>query len=376
MENPCLPVQDGIYTRTIHPYRSELEETLNTCYTTGGLVPKSFIFSSGTNAIYSLLQCILSRSTESTVVVCDDELYSDSRKILKFFPNIRLIAIDFSEEEQVTSVFLTQGTNIRIAYFESCSNPSGKMINWKHLKANVKKYAKGCQIICDNTWLSSALFNPFKFGAHYVVLSLTKYYSGGNCILGAVLGTKKGMKAAIKFGQISGVYVDPRACRLTNTMIATINDRVLNAGRLALQVSLWLESSGLVTKVMYPMLNSHPCRMNVKLTSGPGCLLFHVPVYKPDFPQWTWTTKWVNQIAEVNRIADVNGIESVKQAQSLKYETSYGNEYSKIDPWPKKGLVGDVMGTWIRLSIGYKSQYEDIIHDLQLLLTNLPILDK
>lgn len=42
-------------------------------------------------------------------------------------------------------------------------------------------------MIVDNTWLTSTIFNPFDFKhVDIVVSSMSKYYSAGSCIGGAV----------------------------------------------------------------------------------------------------------------------------------------------------------------------------------------------
>ena len=42
----------------------------------------------------------------------------------------------------------------------------------------------------DNTWLTSSVFNPFDFDIDIVVTSLSKYYSAGSCIGGAIIYKK------------------------------------------------------------------------------------------------------------------------------------------------------------------------------------------
>ena len=41
--------------------------------------------------------------------------------------------------------------------------------------------------IIDNTWLTSTIFNPFMYDVDIAVTSLSKHYSGGHCISGALI---------------------------------------------------------------------------------------------------------------------------------------------------------------------------------------------
>lgn len=75
---------------------------------------------------------------------------------------------------------------IDLFLFEACSNPSGLFFNFNILK----KFPSHTKVVCDNTWLSPALFNPIKQGADVIVESMTKYISGGTCIGGLIIGKK------------------------------------------------------------------------------------------------------------------------------------------------------------------------------------------
>ena len=73
---------------------------------------------------------------------------------------------------------------------ESCSNPTGKMVKWEKIKEFKNKF-KNLTVIVDNSWLSCYIFNPFLFDVDVVLNSLTKYYSGGTAICGAILFKKR-----------------------------------------------------------------------------------------------------------------------------------------------------------------------------------------
>ena len=66
-----------------------------------------------------------------------------------------------------------------VLFVESCSNPNGHLFNFDQLAA-LKKKVPRLTVCVDNTWLTSALLNPFQWPeVDYVVCSLTKYYGAG-----------------------------------------------------------------------------------------------------------------------------------------------------------------------------------------------------
>jgi len=150
--------------------------------------------------------------------------------------------------------------------------------------------------------------------------------------------------------------------------VQTMDTRVRVASELALKVATWLETSKRVDRVLYPLLESHPCySSNVKFLKhgGPGVLFFHVPVVKAK--RKDWVKGWL-----------------VKHSKLVVFETSYGSTYSKIDAWPQPGTTfqfdskdikknrPDVPGVWLRLALGWKTKLEEIVPDLEHLLDNLP----
>jgi len=230
---------------------------------------------------------------------------------------------------------------------------------------SLKKFSPDCIFIVDNTWLSSALFNPFSHGADYVVVSLTKYYSGGTCIGGCVLGTDQRMKPVIKYATMTGVHYSPVQCETILASLPTLNNRIQRHSSATLGVAQWLEKQkSSVNRVMYPLLESHPSyKINVKYLTqgGPGCIYLHVSVNKK--PAKQWVESWVNQ-----------------SASQLVFETSFGDSKSKIDPWPAldvsdyydKAKGQGVPGTWIRLAVGHTAETDILIKELESMLKQLP----
>ena len=52
----------------------------------------------------------------------------------------------------------------------------------------------------------------------------------------------------------------------------------------------------------------------------------------------------------------------MKSFQKFKYKTSFGSQESKFDPWPRRISSSE---TQCRLSIGYQSNPQEIIKELE-----------
>jgi len=98
-----------------------------------------------------------------------------------------------------------------------------------NILSQLKQLCPHSQIIIDNTWLSSVLFNPFNFSKaiDMVVVSLTKHYSGGRCIAGAVLGPSgPSMNSLHNFLKFTGVHVSPQICLDVLVGLENMTERV------------------------------------------------------------------------------------------------------------------------------------------------------
>lgn len=92
-----------------------------------------------------------------------------------------------------------------VVFSESCSNPRGRLFAFdcvdsvRHL---VQQTRPGVNLffVIDNTWLSAAACNPFKYNVDFIVESTTKYCSGGNAIGGFILSSRESpVMAAVLF---------------------------------------------------------------------------------------------------------------------------------------------------------------------------------
>ncbi len=138
--------------------------------------------------------------------------------------------------------------------------------------AGMTKAAKARNIITviDNSWATPLLFKPLANGIDVSVMSATKYISGhSDVMLGVVSGNEKThaqlRKTASRLGLCAGseeLYLGLRGLR-------TLEVRLKEHEKRALEIAQWLEKQPAVKRVMHPALPSCPGHGNWKrLFSG------------------------------------------------------------------------------------------------------------
>jgi cystathionine beta-lyase/cystathionine gamma-synthase len=146
------------------------------------------------------------QTSSKVVFIVGNELYTDTPRLLKHFTSqfsslfayeqvscmnsAEIIGAASKHREKgmsERSSYVSNSWLVKCFFFESCTNPSGQMIDFEILD-KLKQICPKSSIVIDNTWLSSEFFNPFlcSNSVDYVVNSLTKYYSGGKCIAGTL----------------------------------------------------------------------------------------------------------------------------------------------------------------------------------------------
>lgn len=365
------------YCRSGNGKREELESILLR-YTHKDLDKKAevVVFPSGMNAICCIVEIALRRWKNDKCtphLVFGDELYCDTTRTLEYFRETRSFTyetVNVKDRKKIEEILFLKGKNLALWFFETCTNPSGQMCDFEEVIPSIKKKTSKCIICMDNTWTSFHLFNPFDYGADIVVESMTKYISGGTCIGGMVVGRCKLIKSIRRWTQIYGQFMTPGHCQLLINGIQNMKERLEKGSNLTIKIADWLEKSGYPSRVLYPLLESHPTyKINLKYLKdglGPSVILFHLPVEITDDSN---PKKRISDLLEGN--------------PGIRLETSYGSSYSKICPWAKYGL-NDMYedpfkfpkkGIWLRLSVGYKDNFDSLKDALMTLIGRSLTLD-
>jgi len=337
------------YNRATHRFYNKVCYQLATKYNVskGGVV----LTSSGMAAInLALTSFLIKNRWEYINIIYSDELYCDTPRLLKhmvkIYDKIDTYLIDVTDTSHIKSIFEElQGQN-NILLIESCSNPTGKIIDFSIIPSLVK-LSKEMYFIVDNTWVSSVLFNPLDYGADLVVTSLTKYYSGGHCISGAVIGKGQLMKDVYQHAKITGNHISLPYCEIISRQMLHMEQRIKKTSPMTLNIAKFLENHPKVSNVTHPLLDSHPSCQLARLyfdNLGPSVLTFHLKFNtKGDCMRW------------------------FGRSEIIKLQTSFGGKETKFDQWPSR-FGKDFKIFQVRLAIGYESQETEIIEELEKLL--------
>ena len=124
--------ESGNYTRSCSLSRDKLENKLRNLYESTCCE----IVSSGINAIYITLLTVF-QTRKQNIVLISNELFDYTTPVLKELSEVynkQLVTFDPENTEEIIKLIETHNDNLCCAFFESCSNPSSKSIDWNEFK--------------------------------------------------------------------------------------------------------------------------------------------------------------------------------------------------------------------------------------------------
>jgi cystathionine gamma-synthase len=238
------------YSRTENPNRRQLEACLAALE--GGT--EALAFSSGLAALAALTHGLKSGDH----ILAPDDVYHGFRKLFdQVFDQsgLEISYVDFSSPQKVQEAVRP---TTRLIWAETPSNPLLKITDLAAI-ADIARKAEAISV-CDSTFATPILQQPFDFGIDLVVHSLTKYIAGHSDVLGGAVIVREASRffEHVRKSQFfAGAVLSPFDCWLTLRGIETLPYRVRVQSASALQISEWLSSHPHVESVFYPGLPSH-----------------------------------------------------------------------------------------------------------------------
>lgn len=272
MSTLCVLSKDGSrwnYNRCFHQAERALAQKIAKSYNK----QQAVITSSGNNALFYILSTLCK---PETMAFYGDELYCDTpRQMKELLKNKQvrhteefsvLLSID-AIIDQIQSRLSSTVENI-IVVIESCTNPSGHMIDFENLH-QLKDTFPNLILVVDNTWLSSAVFNPFDYGADIVYESLSKYNSGGTRIGGAIVFKSDDIaKRVMNQIKLSGLHIEVDVCNHFSTMFDGLSTRVNSTApatlRICQNLNKLVNQNSKFVDIIYPGLETHTHHKRVK----------------------------------------------------------------------------------------------------------------
>ena len=278
----ALAEPGNIYTRINNPTNDILEQRLAAL--DGGIA--AVVTASGTAAIATTLLTLLRAGDH---IVASSSLYGGTYNLLSVTLPRHGITTTFVDPSDPENFDKAAQENTRVFFIESLGNPKLDVLDIKGISKQAK--AHKVPLIVDNTIATSYLVKPIEHGANIVIHSLTKYVNGnGTALGGAIIDAGTFDWANGKFPEFTEpsagyhglVYTDvlKEASFIAKVRIEGLRDygsalspfnafqiiqgletlelRIKQHSKNALELAKWLQEQKEVTWVNYPGLDSSP----------------------------------------------------------------------------------------------------------------------
>lgn len=306
----------------------------------------AMITPSGNAAMNAALNVLLMKNPEAEII-CGDELYCDTPRImidvLQKVYQTKLHEIFVNEISEVIKLMHPDKTFILV--LETCSNPSGDIFDFTMI-SKLRTMCKKLIVVADNTWLTGPILNPFDYDVDIVPVSLTKYYSGSQCIAGAIMTGEDLSMDICTYLQCIGTQISSKYCAMISASHDTLKDRLARSSSLTLK-AVRLLASGTNIVVRHPSLESD--RSHAKAS-----MFFKNGLYP----------------SVVSLIINKRKNQAIKwmKKSGFNYWTSYGGPDTRCDPYPEQNKDGS---TTCRLALGYNDDEKVVLTVLARMLEEL-----
>jgi len=214
-------------------------------------------------------------------------------------------------------------------------------------------------LVVDNTFASPMLQRPLESGADIVVHSATKFLNGHSDMVGgvAVVGDDEDLADRLWYlqnsiGGIQGPFDSFLAMRGLKTLALRMKAHCDNA----LQIAQWLETHPMVSKTIYPGLESHPQHdLAMSQMGGMGGGIVSIDL-KGGLPA---ARKMLEGCRLFSLAESLGGVESLINHPAIMTHASV--------PPEKRAEIG-ISDSLIRLSVGVED-VNDLISELDAILS-------
>lgn len=351
-----------VYCRSNSNQNEALRMRLAHCY---GDKQPALIATSGMNALSTVLTVLMNKHLAGPFqgnpagpklrVVAGSELYCDTPRLLTALQGIYPIAVgprlDATSSPEAILALFDQPHLPHVLLLESCTNPNGHVFDFDLLPQIRKRvHPSPLYVVVDNTWLTHAIFNPFAHpDVDVVVTSLTKYYSAGRCVAGAILCRDLSLYDLLLRHQIvHGIHVSPEYCARILEAMDTLDERVLRGSEATVGLARSLVQKGGMT-LAHPSLPNHPSHaLALKFFRKAGGVRLYPSVFS-----------FVLPVDKEGAVAWMNSIDGVCK------KTSFGSRHARFDTFPKQiGRKTKDPRTLCRLAVGYESDPESLAKEI------------
>ena len=334
------------YSRTSNPTRKALED----CIASLENGDQGFAFASGMAATSTILELLDSGDH----VIASDDLYGGTYRLMEDVRK-RTSSLDFSfvDFSKTSNILDAIKPNTKMLWLENPSNPLLKITDLEAVSSVMEN--KNIIKVCDNTFSSPRIQQPLDFGFDIVMHSATKYIGGhSDVVAGLAVTSKERSDLSERLAYLinaSGGMTGPFDSFMLLRSLKTLSIRMEKHSENAQLVAEFLENHPLVSKIIYPGLESHPehniAKKQMRLYGGMVTFVVSGGLSQ---------AKKVLENLEIFTLAEsLGGAESLAEHPAIMTHASIPKE--------TREALGIDDGL-IRLSVGIETA-EDLINDLK-----------
>ncbi|MFH1197945.1 MAG: PLP-dependent aspartate aminotransferase family protein [bacterium] len=333
-----------IYTRMLNPTIEALENAL--AELEGG--HKALACASGMAAANTIFAALLKSGDH---VVCSKAVYGPTSTLLANIMTKFGVETDFVNTSDLDAIKNAMKSKTKIVYVETPGNPTLEITDLG--KTADIAHSFGALLVVDNTFLSPALQQPFRFGADIILHSMTKFLNGHADVVGGVVVVRdeSAYQLMRKTLNQTGGVIDPFNAFLVHRGIKTLSLRMKRHSENALKIAEYLEIHPAIEWVQYPGLKSHPqydVAQKQQLKSG-GMISFGL---KGGFKAGE---TMMNSVKMCLLAVSLGGVETLIQHPASMTHHTMGKEARE---------AAGVTDGLVRLSVGIED-VKDLINDLE-----------
>ncbi len=237
-----------------------------------------------------------------------------------------------------------------VLYLETPTNPLLRIVDVKPLAAAAHK--QGAVVMLDSTFASPINQRPLELGVDVVIHCATKYIGGHHDITaGFLCCNQPHFDNLWTHRKILGGVMDPLTAFLASRGLKTLELRIQQQNKSAMQIAAFLENHTNIKTVYYPGLSSHPDHEIAKrqLKGYGGMLSFEID---GDFDQ---TKDFMDRLKVIKRATSLGGVTSLANQPIT-------NTHAALSP--ENRAKAGISENLVRLSIGIEP-VERLIDDLK-----------
>ncbi len=238
------------YARSGNPSRANLERAVADLESgCGGLA-----FASGMAAIH----CATLLLETGDHVLAGGDIYGGTFRLLHKITCRSGIAVSLAPSTDLATFAKAMRPETKLVWIESPGNPRMTITDIRACADLAHQH--GALLAVDNTFATPALTRPLELGADIVMHSATKYLGGHSDALGGVLAVRDPelWKRLYFVQNATGGVMGSLETFLVARGLKTLELRIREQSRTALELARWLQAHHRVKGVLYPGLPDHP----------------------------------------------------------------------------------------------------------------------